>query len=195
MSTYVDSILSSVDQIWNWVGMVEVGNHSAPETYHLPWHGHSLHSRDRSDLRPSRSTSCHQPYPGRGRTTTQLVHHASHGDTPQEPITQPPAPEPTTAVQPSSTMAQPSSTQSTRLGRRAPVPMADFCWVDQGMGFRHLLTISPAGLPLFPGHIAVAFQALQGPTPSPVELTRHIWLLYHSQNGRRPMEERCCSHA
>jgi hypothetical protein len=113
MSTYVDSILSSVDQIWNQVGMVDVGNHSTPETYCLPWHGHSLHSRNCSDLRPSRGTSRHQPYPGRGCTTTQLVRHASHGDALQEPIAQPPAPEPTTAVQPSGTMARPFPTQST----------------------------------------------------------------------------------
>jgi hypothetical protein len=59
--------------------------------------------------------------------------------------------------------------------------MADFRWVDQGTGFRHSLTISPASLPLFPGHIAIAFQALQGPTLSPVELSRRIRLLYHGR--------------
>jgi len=59
--------------------------------------------------------------------------------------------------------------------------MAEYRWVDRAMGFRRSLIMSPAGLPLFPGHIAYAFQALQGPSPSPMELTRRIWLLYRGR--------------
>jgi hypothetical protein len=61
MSTHVDLMSSSVDQIWNQVGMGKVDNHSAPETFRSPWYGHGLHCSDCSNLRLSHST-CHQIY-------------------------------------------------------------------------------------------------------------------------------------
>ena len=77
--------------------------------------------------------------------------------------------------------AGPNQARSTRSGRRAPVPMDQYRWVNQGTGLTHSLSISPAGLPMFPGHIAQAFQALQGPNPSRTELIRRIWLLYRGR--------------
>ena len=102
----------------------------------------------------------------------------------QEPALQlpPSAPLVPTAVQSSDVTAGVSPARSTRPGRRAPVPVDDYRWVDQGTGLRHSLNISSAGLPLFPGQVAQAFQAFQGPNPSPLELTRRTWLLYR---GRR----------
>jgi hypothetical protein len=47
--------------------------------------------------------------------------------------------------------------------------MADYRWVDQGTGSRNSLAISPTGLPLFLGHIAMAFSRLFKDQP------RHLW--------------------
>jgi len=82
---------------------------------------------------------------------------------------------------PSNMAAGSPPARSTRSSRRAPVPITEYRWVDQGTGLRYTLNVSPAGLPLFPGSVASAFQALQGPTPSPTELTRRIWLLYRGR--------------
>ena len=90
----------------------------------------------------------------------------------------PSAPPVPIAVQSSDVMAGIPPARSTRSGRRLPVPIESYRWVDQGTGFRHSLNVSPAGLPLFPGHVAQAFQAFQGANPSPLELTRRTWLLY-----------------
>jgi len=59
--------------------------------------------------------------------------------------------------------------------------MTEYSQADQGSGFRHSLAISPARLPLFPGHISAALQALQGPSLSPIEPTRRVWLLYRGR--------------
>ena len=58
----------------------------------------------------------------------------------------------------------------TKLGKRAPVAATDYRIVDPNTGAGHALAISEAGLPLLPGAIAFASQALQGSALSPFEL-------------------------
>ena len=66
--------------------------------------------------------------------------------------------------------------------RCAPIPMDQYQWVNRATGIRHTLAISQARLPMLPGPTALAFQKLQGSSQNPTELTRQIWLLYHSQS-------------
>ena len=66
--------------------------------------------------------------------------------------------------------------------KHAPIPMADYQYVDQATSIQHALAISLAGLLMFPGSVTIAFQRLQGSAQSPVELTWQVWLLYRSQS-------------
>ena len=75
-----------------------------------------------------------------------------------------------------------SPARAVRPEKRAPIPMANYRWVDRVTGIRHSLVISQAGLPMFLGPIATAFQKLQGSSPSPADLTRRIWLFYRGRN-------------
>ena len=93
----------------------------------------------------------------------------------------PSAPPVPSAIPSSDAMAGVSPACSTQPGRRAPVPVKSYHWVDQGTGFRHSLNVSPTGLPLFPGQVAQVFQVFQGANPLPLELTRCTWLLYRGQ--------------
>ena len=80
------------------------------------------------------------------------------------------------------TPAGPTPARAARPEKRAPIPIADYRCVDRATGIRHALAISPAGLPMFPGSVAIAFQRLQGSAQSPVELTRRVWLLYRGRS-------------
>ena len=118
------------------------------------------------------------------RTPATTVDAGVKDESPDTSVASPPPPAvpPAPAIaRPSTTPAGPNQARSTRSGRRALVPMDQYRWVNQGTGLTHFLSISPAGLPMFPGHIAQAFQALQGPNPSRTELTRRIWLLYRGR--------------
>ena len=80
------------------------------------------------------------------------------------------------------TPAGPIRARAVRPEKRGPTPMADYRYMDRATGIRHALAISPAGLPMFPGSICIAFQRLQGASQSPAELTRRVWLLYRGRS-------------
>jgi len=65
---------------------------------------------------------------------------------------------------------------------RAPVPMAQYQWVDRVNGLRRTLVISRADRPLFPGTIGDAFRRLQGSSHSAEVLARRIWLFHRSRS-------------
>ena len=65
---------------------------------------------------------------------------------------------------------------------RAPVPTAQYQWVDRVSGLRRVPVISRAGLPLFPGTIGDGFRRLQGSSQSAEVLTRRIWLLHRGRS-------------
>ena len=78
--------------------------------------------------------------------------------------------------------AGPTPACAVRPKRRAPIPVANYRWVDRVAGIRHSLVISQAGLPMFLGPIATTFQKLQRSSQGPADITRHIRLFYHGHN-------------
>ena len=188
ISEWVGISRDGIGSLWNAVGAIEGDIRHLFEITRPTQFEYRSPARDHEDFRHSRGDHRHHPYPGRGRMLTRAVRPARHTnpvrpEPPQASALQlpPSAPPVPSAVPSSDATAGVSPARSTRPGRRAPVPVESYRWVDQGTGFRHSLNVSPAGLPLFPGHVAQAFQAFQGANPSPLELTRRTWLLYRGR--------------
>ena len=188
-----DSHRKSIDNLSNWCSELQDELREAQDT--IQSFGLASHRLIRDAGRSGSSHDSYRHHPYRERPPRRPVHTARAPVVAEDVVMEPVGAathgtQPTVSTTPTAPATVPLAralagsipARATRPEKRAPIPMAEYRWVDRATGIRHALAISQAGLPMFPGSIATAFQKLQGSSQSPADLTRRIWLLYRGRS-------------